>query len=131
MKVYQWFYWTSDLQFWEKSQPVPGHQSSLVLPCIISLGGPGIDYIGICAVLLYLKLYLFFFKVTRSCRYWGVSLFIILNVTIAIVRIGLIFREGNFDLARGSSCVEWFYYIYFSALSWFFHLFRINFSKNA
>ena len=24
MKVYQWFYWNSNLQFWEKSQPVPG-----------------------------------------------------------------------------------------------------------
>jgi hypothetical protein len=23
MKVYQWFYWTSKPQFWEKSQPVP------------------------------------------------------------------------------------------------------------
>jgi hypothetical protein len=48
--------------------------------------------VGKCAVLLYLKLYLLFFKVTRSCRYRGVSLFIILNVSIAIVRIRLIFR---------------------------------------
>ena len=24
MKPYQWFYWNSNLQFWEKSQPVPG-----------------------------------------------------------------------------------------------------------
>ena len=23
MEVYQWFHWTSNLQFWEKSQPVP------------------------------------------------------------------------------------------------------------
>ena len=23
MKVYQWFYWTSNLQFWEKSQAIP------------------------------------------------------------------------------------------------------------
>ena len=64
--------------------------------------------VGICAVLLYLKLYLLFFKVIRSCRYWGVSLFIILNVSIAIVRIRLIFRDGNFDLAGSSSYVEWF-----------------------
>jgi len=26
MKIYQWFYWTSNPQFWEKSQPVPGSQ---------------------------------------------------------------------------------------------------------
>jgi hypothetical protein len=26
MKVYQWFYWTSNPQFWEKSQPVRGAQ---------------------------------------------------------------------------------------------------------
>ena len=64
--------------------------------------------VRICAVLLYLKLYLLFVKVTRSCRYWGVSLFIILNVSITIVRIGLIFKEDNFDLARSSSYVEWF-----------------------
>jgi hypothetical protein len=54
--------------------------------------------VGICAVLLYLILYLLCFKVTRTRRYWGDSLFIILNVLIAIVRIRLIFKEGNFDL---------------------------------
>jgi hypothetical protein len=37
---------------------------------------------------------------------------------LAIVRIRLIFREGNFDLARSSSYVECFsLYINFSALS--------------
>jgi len=38
MKVYQWFYWTSNPQFWGKS---PRSQSSLVPSCIISLGDPG------------------------------------------------------------------------------------------
>ena len=33
MKVSQWFNWTSHSQFWEKSQPVPGLQSSLGPPC--------------------------------------------------------------------------------------------------
>ena len=38
MKVYQWFYWTSNPQFWEKSQSVHWPQSrALVLPCKISL----------------------------------------------------------------------------------------------
>jgi hypothetical protein len=55
-------------------------------------------------------------------------LFIILNVSIAIVRICLIFREGNFDLGRSSSYVEWFsLYINFSALLNYFHFFSIGF----
>jgi hypothetical protein len=37
-----------------------GTKSVLFCHASFSLGGPGIDYIGICAVLLYLKLYIFF-----------------------------------------------------------------------
>ena len=40
MKLYKWFYWTSNPQFRKKSQSVPGARSSLVPPCKISLGGP-------------------------------------------------------------------------------------------
>jgi hypothetical protein len=37
---------------------------------IISITYRVVLTVGICAVLLYLKLYLLFFKVTRSCRYF-------------------------------------------------------------
>ena len=39
MKVYQWFNWTSNPQFWEKSQPVSGTTKQSCPPCKISLGG--------------------------------------------------------------------------------------------
>ena len=46
MKVYQWFYWTSNPQYWEKFQPVTGPQSSIVPPCKIYLGGPCIHVVS-------------------------------------------------------------------------------------
>ena len=48
LKVYQWFYWTSNPQFWEKSQPAPGPQNRLVPPFKISLGGPVRMYVSMC-----------------------------------------------------------------------------------
>jgi hypothetical protein len=38
MKVYQWFYWTSNPQFWEKSQRDPLVPKHSCPPCKISLG---------------------------------------------------------------------------------------------
>ena len=40
MKVYQWFYWTSNPQFWERSHPVLGTPKQSCPPCKISLEGP-------------------------------------------------------------------------------------------
>ena len=51
---------------------------------------------------------LFSYLVIRSFRYWGLSLFIIVNASIAIIRIRLTFKECYSDLARSSSHLEWF-----------------------
>jgi hypothetical protein len=44
MKVSEWFYWTSILNFERSLSLFPKPQSSLVRPCIISSGGPDSDY---------------------------------------------------------------------------------------
>jgi hypothetical protein len=42
------------------------------------------------------------YLVIRSFRYWGLSLFIIVNASITIIRIRLTFKECYSDLARSS-----------------------------
>jgi hypothetical protein len=51
---------------------------------------------GILAVFWYLKEYLLCLIVIKSCKYKGLFLLTILNVSMAIVIIRLIFKVGNF-----------------------------------
>jgi hypothetical protein len=53
---------------------------------------------GILAVFWYLKEYLLCFIVIKSCKYKGLVLLTILNVSMAIVLIRLIFKVGNQNL---------------------------------
>jgi len=74
MKVYQWFYWTSNPQFWEKSQPVPGtpKQSCSTLhnfswkPCLlvptVFLLTPTCSFIGTNCVPLHADLFLYSYE---------------------------------------------------------------------
>jgi CDP-diglyceride synthetase len=57
---------------------------------------------GILAVFWYLKEYLI---VIKSCKYKGLVLLTILNVSMAIVLIRLIFKVGNLDFVKSSSYV--------------------------
>ena len=51
----------------------------------------------------YLKEYFELFTFTKFCKHTGAILFTILNVSIAIVRIRLICREGTLAFCRRSS----------------------------
>ena len=51
---------------------------------------------------------LFSYLVIRSFRYCGLSLFIIVYASTAIIRIRLTFKECYSDLAKSSSHLEWF-----------------------
>jgi hypothetical protein len=53
----------------------------------------------------YLKLYLLFFKTTKSFKHGGDSLYNILKHSNALVRILLICRDGTFAICKSSSYV--------------------------
>ena len=61
--------------------------------------------LGISTLLEYLKLYLLFFKTTKSFKPGGDSLYNILKHSNAIVRILLICRDGTFAICKSSSYV--------------------------
>ena len=61
--------------------------------------------LGISTILEYLKLYLLFFKTTKSFKHGGDSLYNILKHSNAIVRILLICRDGTFAICKSSSYV--------------------------
>jgi hypothetical protein len=60
---------------------------------------------GILTVFWYLKEYLLCLIVIKSCKNKGLVLLTILNVSMAIVLIRLIFKVGNLDFAKSSSYV--------------------------
>ena len=53
----------------------------------------------------YLKEYLLCLIVIKTCKYKGLVLLTILNVSMAIVLIRLIFKVGNLDFVKSSSYV--------------------------
>ena len=61
--------------------------------------------LGISTILEYLKLYLLFFKTTKSFKHGGDSLYNILKHSYAIVFILLICRDGTFAIRKSSSYV--------------------------
>jgi hypothetical protein len=60
---------------------------------------------GILAVFWYLKEKLLCLIVIKSCKYKGMVLLPILNVSMAIVLIRLILKMGNLDFVKSSSYV--------------------------
>jgi hypothetical protein len=56
-----------------------------------------LPYFAVSAVFIYLKLYILFLMVTRSCKNSGLFLCIILKVSKAIVLILRVLSEGNLE----------------------------------
>ena len=62
MKAYQWFYWTANLQLWEKSQPVSGPQTMFMLT---------FNFATVCGLFEWKWNCRFLLFVYNCCRWWS------------------------------------------------------------